>query len=240
MLKLIIFSDVHSNLEALSVVADRIKDESADIVIFLGDVVGYGPNPRECIDIVEKLSHIQVVGNHDYALFKHDFRYFNPLPKLTLEWTREQLTDDEISKLGAHPFFSIFPLFITDGNAMMVHGSPREPLRDYVNPDLPTWSYHMFFEITREFAEIDFLFLGHTHRPTYISVGKKHLFNPGSVGQPRDGDPRSSFLIFELNEQSRNFRYTFVRLSYDVETTCKKLNELNFHPFLCYRLKRGI
>jgi len=239
MFKLAIFSDVHANLEALSVVVDRIKEESPDITVFLGDVVGYGPNPRDCINIVESICDIQVVGNHDYALFKKDFSSFNPLARITLEWTLKQLNEDERNRLGAHPLFSIFPLFITEGNTMFVHGSPREPLRDYVNPDLPSWSYHMFFEITREFTDVSFLFLGHTHKVTYIKVEDKYLFNPGSVGQPRDGDPRASFLIFELNEKARKFRYNFVRLDYDIETTCKKIEEFNLHPFLCHRLRRG-
>ena len=96
------------------------------------------------------------------------------------------------------------------------------------------------FEITREFTEIDFLFLGHTHKPLHIVNGDKHLLNPGSVGQPRDNDPRASFMIFKINEKSRDFEFEHVRLEYDVDTTCNKMGELNFHPFLINRLKRGI
>ncbi len=240
MINLAIFSDVHSNLEALNVVSDQIKDLSPDIIIYLGDTVGYGPNPKECIKTVENMSQIHVVGNHDYALFTNNFIYFNPLPKLSLLWTKEHLSKQEIQLLGSHPLFSIFPLFISEGNAMFVHGSPRKPLRDYVSPNLPSWSYNMFFEITREFTEIDFLFLGHTHKPLHIVNEKKHLFNPGSVGQPRDNDPRASFMTFKINEESKDFEYEHVRLEYDVETTCKKMEELQFHPFLINRLKRGI
>lgn len=240
MITLAIFSDVHANLEALNVVSDQIKDLSPDITIYLGDTVGYGPNPKECIKVVEDMAQIHVVGNHDYALFTNNFIYFNPLPKLSLLWTKEQLSDQEIQLLGSHPFFSIFPLFISEGNAMFVHGSPRKPLRDYVSPNLPSWSYNMFFEITREFTEIDFLFLGHTHKPLHIVNENKHLFNPGSVGQPRDNDPRASFMIFKINEKSKDFEYEPVRLEYDVDTTCNKMEDLQFHPFLINRLKRGI
>lgn len=240
MINLAIFSDVHSNLEALSVVVDYIKDISPDIIIFLGDIVGYGPNPKECIKIVEDIAQIHVVGNHDYAIFTDNFMYFNPLPKISLSWTKQQLTDKEIQILGSHPFFSIFPLFVTEGNAMFVHGSPRKPLRDYVSPNLPSWSYNMFFEITREFTEIDFLFLGHTHKPLHIVNSEKHLLNPGSVGQPRDQNPKASFMTFQIKEKTKEFEFEHVRLDYDVETTCKKMEELQFHPFLINRLRRGI
>ena len=240
MITLAIFSDVHSNLEALTTVLDYIKDVSPDIIIYLGDTVGYGPNPKECIEIIEDVAQIHVVGNHDYAVFTNNFIHFNPLPKISLSWTKKQLTERDIQILGSHPFFSIFPLFITDGNAMFVHGSPRRPLRDYVSPNLPSWSYNMFFEITREFTEIDFLFLGHTHKPLHIVNEDKHLLNPGSVGQPRDNDPRASFMIFKINEKNRDFQFEHVRLEYDVDTTCNKMAELNFHPFLINRLKRGI
>ncbi|MBY8999701.1 MAG: metallophosphoesterase family protein [Candidatus Heimdallarchaeota archaeon] len=240
MITLAIFSDVHANLEALNVVNDRIKDLSPDITIYLGDTIGYGPNPKECIRAVEEMAQIHVVGNHDYALFTNNFIYFNPLPKLSLLWTKEQLSELEIQLLGSHPFFSIFPLFISEGNAMFVHGSPRKPLRDYVSPNLPSWSYNMFFEITREYTEIDFLFLGHTHKPLHIVNEKKHLLNPGSVGQPRDNDPRASFMTFKINEKTKEFEYEHVRLDYDIDTTCKKMEDLQFHPFLINRLKKGI
>ncbi|MHA1668099.1 MAG: metallophosphoesterase family protein [Candidatus Heimdallarchaeaceae archaeon] len=240
MITLAIFSDVHSNLEALDVVMDYLEDLSPDITIFLGDTVGYGPNPKECIEKVEKATQIHVVGNHDYAIFKDNFEHFNPLPKISLSWTKKQLTEKEILQLGSHPLFSIFPLFITDGNAMFVHGSPRRPLRDYVSPNLPSWSYNMFFEITREFTEIEYLFLGHTHKPLHIINDRKHLLNPGSVGQPRDKDPRASFMIFKINEKTKDFEYEIIRLDYDIETTCKKMEEYNFHPFLINRLRRGI
>ena len=110
MINLAIFSDVHANLEALNVVHDAISDLSPDIAIYLGDTIGYGPNPKECIEIVENMAQIHVVGNHDYALFRNNFMYFNPLPKLSLLWTKELLSEQEIQQLGSHPFFSIFPL----------------------------------------------------------------------------------------------------------------------------------
>ena len=116
MITLAIFSDVHSNLEALEVVKDYIQDLSPDITIYLGDTVGYGPNPKECIEIVENMAQIHVVGNHDYAIFTGNYEHFNPLPKISLSWTRKQLTDDEVLKLGSHPLFSIFPFFITEGS----------------------------------------------------------------------------------------------------------------------------
>jgi predicted phosphodiesterase len=240
MITLAIFSDVHSNLEALNIVTDHIKDSSPDIIIYLGDTVGYGPNPKECIEIVENLAQIHVVGNHDYAIWKDNFKYFNPLPKISLSWTKNLLSDREKQLLGSHPFFSIFPFFISEGNAMFVHGSPRRPLRDYVSPDLPSWSYNMFFEITREFTEIDFLFLGHTHKPLHIVNEGKHLLNPGSVGQPRDNDPRASYLTFKIDEETKGFEYEHIRLEYDVELTCNKMEELGFHHFLINRLKKGI
>ena len=93
MITLAIFSDIHSNLEALNIVTDHIKDSSPDIIIYLGDTVGYGPNPKECIEIVENLAQIHVVGNHDYAIWKDNFKYFNPLPKISLSWTKHLLSD---------------------------------------------------------------------------------------------------------------------------------------------------
>ncbi len=240
MTTLAIFSDVHANIEALTVVVDYIKDQSPDLIVFLGDVVGYGPDPKGCIDLVEDIAHIKVVGNHDYALYKNNFTYFNPLPKLRLLWTKEQLSKDYIELLGTYPLFSISPIFITEGTGMYVHGSPRKPLRDYVSPDLPSWSYNMFFQITNDFADVDFLFLGHTHKPLHITNNNKHLFNPGSVGQPRDRNPKASFMMMEIDEFNKKFSFEIVRLAYDLETTCKKMEELNIHCFLINRLKKGI
>ena len=100
--------------------------------------------------------------------------------------------------------------------------------------------YNMFFEITREFTEIDFLFLGHTHKPLHIVNEGKHLLNPGSVGQPRDNDPRASYLTFKIDEETKGFEYEHIRLEYDVELTCNKMEELGFHHFLINRLKKGI
>ena len=235
-----VFSDVHGNLEALDVVVDHINDQAPDIIISLGDIVGYGPNPKECIRKVEEIAHIQIVGNWDYAIFTENLENFNPVPKKSLEWTMEQLNDEEKKNLGSKPLYSIFPLFISEGNAMFVHGSPRSPLRDYVSPDLPEWTYSIFFEITRDFAEIDFLFLGHTHKPLHITVNKKHLFNPGSVGQPRDNDPRASFMLFELDARKKEFNYELIRLDYDIKETQKKMKDYKMNKFLIERLEKGI
>ncbi|MHA1115615.1 MAG: metallophosphatase family protein [Candidatus Heimdallarchaeum aukensis] len=235
-----IISDIHSNLEALTVVLDYIEDLSPDIIISLGDIVGYGPNPKECLNLVEKKANIQIIGNWDYAVYKNEYAHFNEIPKESFFWTRDVLSDYEKKKLGSLPFYSIFPFSRSGENAMFVHGSPRSPLKDYVSPDLPSWTYTVFFEISNDFTEIDFLFLGHTHKPLHIVVGRKHLFNPGSVGQPRDGDPRASFMVFNIDEETLNFDYELVRLEYDIQTTQEKMKENGFNEFLINRLSKGL
>ncbi|MHA1401028.1 MAG: metallophosphoesterase family protein [Candidatus Heimdallarchaeaceae archaeon] len=235
-----IIADVHGNLEALEVVLDYIHDKSPDVIVSLGDIVGYGPNPKECLDIIDREAHVQVVGNWDYAIFTEQYDHFNKIPKKSLLWTMNILNNEDRLRLGSHPLFSIVPFFITEGNAMFVHGSPRSPLKDYVSPDLPVWTYNVFFEITNNFADIDFLFLGHTHKPLHIKVGEKNLFNPGSVGQPRDKDPRASFMFINIEEEKKQFDYELVRLNYDIATTQEKMRELGMHPFLIKRLEKGI
>ncbi len=234
-----IISDVHANLEALEVVVDYINDISPDVVISLGDIVGYGPEPKKCIDIVSKITSVNVVGNWDYAIFTNQYEHFNKLAKESLKWTAKRLSEKDKETLGSYPLYSIVPLFISEGNAMFVHGSPRSPLKDYVSPDLPEWTYQVFFEITNNFTAIDFLFLGHTHKPLHIKVDRKHLFNPGSVGQPRDRDPRASFMIFKTDENKKVFSYELVRLRYDIKLTQQKMRELGIHPFFIERLEKG-
>jgi diadenosine tetraphosphatase ApaH/serine/threonine PP2A family protein phosphatase len=249
-----ILSDVHGNLEALHAVLDDIARHPVRDVYCLGDTLGYGPNPCECLHLVARVCAVALLGNHDQAaLFDPDG--FGLAARRALFWTRERLeapVPDRAAALRRCAFLTDLPRCHREGEHQYVHGSPRNPLHDYVFPE----DIYNQRKMDRLFALIDrCCFQGHTHVPgvfteqgpgqaTFLSPEEtdhvhrlgagKALVNVGSVGQPRDGDPRACYVL--LDGDVVRFR----RVEYDLETTVRKIYAIDeLENFLGDRLRDG-
>lgn len=247
-MKRALVSDIHSNFEALQVVLEDISKQGITEIYCLGDVIGYGPNPRECLDRVMRFP-VCILGNHDQAaMFDPDG--FNPVALRAVYWTREQLES------GGAPaqvnlrwdFLGELPRIKDEGERLFVHGSPREPTNEYVFPEdvYNQRKMQILFDRIRLYC-----FQGHTHIPgvftmsgdflspeefdyEYRLTGDKAMFNVGSVGQPRDGDPRACYAI--LTDDSIIYR----RLEYPFEETIAKIyKEPDLDNMLGDRLREG-
>jgi predicted phosphodiesterase len=239
-----IISDIHSNLEALTVVLADIENRGIETIYCLGDVVGYAANPKECLDMVIEKTAASVLGNHDYAVL-YEPTNFNIGAEQASYWTREALEKETETGqnnkhwqyLGAQQMRWTLEMKLGDVKASLdfVHASPRKPINEYVFPDdvyTTPGKINALFERVKHIC-----FIGHTHLPgvfledpdfytppelggTYpIVEGERAIINVGSVGQPRDKDNRASYVYIEDNEVH------FVRLEYDYETTAKKIYE---------------
>lgn len=207
-----LISDIHGNLEALEVVLDDVKAQGISEIICLGDIIGYGPNPRECIDRVMENCRVTLLGNHDQgAMFDPDG--FNIGAERAIFWTREQLesSNDRANNEKRWEFLAELPRSHRLGSFMFVHGSPRNPLSEYIFPE----DIYNHRKMERLFQLVEhYCFQGHTHVPGVFTEGfqfyapdeidneytlgdGKAMINVGSVGQPRDGDPRACYVILE-------------------------------------------
>jgi diadenosine tetraphosphatase ApaH/serine/threonine PP2A family protein phosphatase len=245
-----IISDIHSNLEALQAVLADIASQSIQEIYCLGDVVGYGPNPRECVDLVMGKCKLVILGNHDQgAMF--DPEGFNPPAERAIFWTRAQLetaAEPRDARERRWEFLAERPRTHRDGSLLFVHGSARNPLNEYVFPE----DIYNQRKMERIFALVERnCFQGHTHVPgiftenyefhspedidyVYHFDGRKTLCNVGSVGQPRDGDWRACYIL--LDDQTIRFR----RVEYDVDTTVNKIYSIpELENFLGDRLRDG-
>jgi diadenosine tetraphosphatase ApaH/serine/threonine PP2A family protein phosphatase len=244
-----LISDIHSNLEGLEAVLADIRQQGVEEIYCLGDIVGYGPNPAECIDLVMKCQ-VCLLGNHDQgALF--DPEGFNMGAERAIFWTRQQLetrNGDEPARLRRLDFLNELPRNFQEGKLLFVHGSARNPLNEYVFPE----DIYNRRKLEKIFALIPgYSFQGHTHVPgvftehcTFLSPDEinfeyrlgqeKVMVNVGSVGQPRDGDPRSCYVILE--DDLVRFR----RVEYPLDETIKKIYAIpDLDNFLGDRLRDG-
>jgi predicted phosphodiesterase len=216
-----IISDIHANLEALEAVLADIEHQGIERVFCLGDIVGYGPNPRECVDKCFQFESC-ILGNHDLGAL-YDPEGFSSGAEQAIFWTRAQLEDKSIAgNVERWQFLSELPRTIRENDVMFVHGSPRAPLTEYVFPE----DVFNSKKLERIFALVDhYCFQGHTHVPGIFmhncyDLGKeKIMVNVGSVGQPRDGDPRACYVVLE--ENSLQFR----RVEYPYQTTRQKIHD---------------
>jgi predicted phosphodiesterase len=247
-MRYLILSDIHSNLEALQACVQRAKQAGYDAVLCCGDLVGYGPNPVEAIDLIRSLNAIVIRGNHDRVAAGIDEpTQFNPHARRAVFWTRSVLPEPYREYLMNLP---IGPVDIDD-EAQIVHGAVSDE-DDYIFTEADADEN---FPLTNK----RITFFGHSHFPVvfctdhhgnsviatsyefdeFIAVkcetGKKLFINPGSVGQPRDGDPRASFAIWDQDRE----RVEFYRVDYDIETTQKKMREAELPPYLIDRLAHG-
>ena len=236
------FSDVHANLEALQACVIDFKTEKIDKLFFLGDAVGYGPNPDECVKLIDDISVANLMGNHDYAaLGLMETDYFNQYAAESVGWTKTSLSEKAIE------IMSDFGLTYEIDDILLVHSSPRDP---------ENWHYILDMEDAEEnfnFFKQKICLVGHTHRPYIVSKkdsepaelaketeevilkDRRYLINIGSLGQPRDGDPRCCYLIYDTKTQKVSFK----RVAYNVKNTQKVMAQVGLPEYLIDRLAVG-
>lgn len=236
-----IISDIHGNLEAFESVLKTIKREGYDLLLCLGDLVGYGPNPNECCQLMRETGGIVVAGNHDWAAVgRTGIEYFNTFARLAIRWTSKVLNEEN------RVYLKGLPLIWTEGDLLLVHSSPSEPsLWNYV------LSPHEAWQEFRTFSERVCL-IGHSHQPTvFFQKGEycqqrqfddlnlvpnlRYILNVGSVGQPRDGDPRAAACIYDSKRNLVDLK----RFAYDVRKTQEKMVKVKLPVYLADRLGLG-
>lgn len=238
-----IISDVHGNLEALDSTLAALTGESIDAILVGGDLVGYGADPGPCLAKIKALCLGVVAGNHDWAavgLFP--LRLFNALAARAVEWTRAQLTAEEVFYLRN------LPLVYENADLSLAHANLVRPKK-----------FEYLFvgeEIAANFAcqKRQLCFIGHTHvpeifveqrgqfssepwnEPLSVRMGNKYIINVGSVGQPRDGDPAAAYCLFDTEKK----QVAIKRVAYDVRKTQRKMRRAGLPPFLSSRLAEGV
>ena len=237
-----IFSDVHANFEALEIVLKAIEYEGVDKTICVGDLVGYGPDPNQCVEKVMEMADIVVAGNHDYAACGMlSTEYFNEYARMAIDWTSRVLDTKFIDIL------SNLPLTVTEDGITIVHATPEAPSGWHYILDVA--DAHKSFKALKN----SLCFVGHSHIPVAfvqdqngrisirnpseveIKMGEKYIINVGSVGQPRDGDPRTTYGILDTDKK----KFWLKRLPYPVEEVQKKMREEHLPPYLINRLSVG-
>ena len=246
-MRALIISDVHSNLEAFdAVLADADGRGGYDTIWFLGDLVGYGADPGPCISRLRSLPHVAVAGNHDHAVTgKLNPDLFNGAARAAALWTACQLTDDETAYLAGLPEVQ------TVGNFTHVHGSLRDPVMEYLISEPAALA-------TFALLATPFCLVGHSHyplvwtetehganvalldatEPLLLDAGRRFIVNPGSVGQPRDGDWRASYLVYD-DDVGDAGALEHHRVEYDIATAQAKIRTAGLPDSLADRLSRG-
>jgi predicted phosphodiesterase len=239
-MKYAVIADIHGNLEALQVVLEDIKNQKCTHYCCVGDVVGYNANPKECLDIIRGMGMPVVKGNHDeYCSTNETLEGFNPHAADAVNWTRQQLNEEDKQWLRDFKYVRLVASF------SMVHATLDGPQR---------WGYvfdKLMAAASFTYQNTGVCFFGHTHVPlafirdsqvrggTYskfkVEPGKKYFVNVGSVGQPRDGNPKAAYVIYDLDEGSIELR----RLDYDIPTAQKKILAAGLPPRLAERLAYG-
>lgn len=238
-----VIADIHANLAAFAAVLGEIEHMGGvDEIWCLGDVVGYGPEPHRCIELLRRYKHVCVAGNHDRAVIgKLNTSYFNPDAAIACQWTMTQLNREDFEYLES------LPLTVEKGDFLLVHGSPMDPLLEYV---MSTGIAERNFN----FFQTKFCLAGHTHVPAIFKeaedscvfvpfspgiglvLGKdRKIINPGGVGQPRDGNASASYAIYE--SESRIIK--LYRIPYDIESTQDAMMKAGLPIHLVTRLKSG-
>jgi predicted phosphodiesterase len=238
-----VISDIHGNLHALDAVLADIEREAADEIWCLGDVVGYGPRPNECADIIRERAAITLVGNHDLAAIgKLDTAEFGPLAAESAHWTERALNDDQAAWLR-----TLGPAAVREG-IELYHGSARDPVWEYVlseqvalenllvtsAPIVLVGHSHLALALAWDGATIDG---GLARAGTDLDTSSaRWLLNPGSVGQPRDGDPRAAWLLIDISARRAAFR----RVPYPIDETQAEMRAAGLPEDLAAWLARGI
>lgn len=232
-MKIALISDIHSNLHALTRALSAIEKHKVDEIYCLGDIVGYGADPAPCVELVRKHCTASVLGNHDLAVARDEGTDFLPRSgQSAIRHNRSKLSDDQLEYLAALPY-----TLVMDG-CTFVHATPK-------NPQL--WvRFDTLGVVTDQFQyfKTPFCFVGHTHIPAVVGEklgmfrvrrGSRYIINAGSVGQPRDNDPRLGFVIFDTAEVT----HELIRVGYDVEGAAARIVADGLPKDLAGRLKRG-
>lgn len=233
-----VLSDIHSNLEALQAVLEFLYQKNITQIYCTGDLVGYGPNPNEVIEIIRQRKIPCCLGNHDAAVInKTSIAYFNNYASTAVLWTKERITTENLL------FLQTLPYQIELDDYLLVHSSPSEP---------PAWKYiFSLYDAEEEFSffQQKVCFVGHSHVPGIFSDkmkqlhsknveltrGEKYVINVGSVGQPRDGDPRACVLLFDEEKYIASIH----RIGYDVDRVKWKIIQAGLPEYLGIRLTSG-
>jgi diadenosine tetraphosphatase ApaH/serine/threonine PP2A family protein phosphatase len=236
-----ILSDIHGNLEALTAVMRELKGMAIDQYYCLGDVIGYGANPRECLKTIKELTQILVMGNHEWAVLGHDdLSSWSEAAREALLWTRRQLLVEDLEYLSGLPFYQKTEHFA------MTHGAYPNPEEFVYLEDLATARRMMAC------APHSLMFIGHTHIPLiiqgrpgeelFVSRGRvvtvpdtQYIINVGSVGQPRDGNPLASFAVYDTQQRTVEIH----RIAYDIAIAQEKIRQAGLPRMLADRLKMG-
>jgi putative phosphoesterase len=226
-LKVLVISDIHSNLAALEAVLDDAGPW--DAAISAGDTVGYGPNPEECVDRLYFKRFKCVAGNHDNAVATIETDWFNDDAQDAIRINRGQLSLASLRWLGKLP--TELKLELDGFRISVYHGSPTEPLTSYIYPNYAEAHAVSFLSQTGA----DVLILGHTHISYKIKRGDRLMLNPGSVGQPRDGNPQASYLILETDPLKAEHR----RVEYNIDATAEAIDVACLPHSFATRLYRG-
>lgn len=237
-----IFSDIHANLPALEAVLESMKANGVERRVCLGDIVGYGASPNECVELTRESADVCILGNHDSVAIRWDSDVgFNPYAKKAIEWTQENLNESSKQYLRSLPYM------YEENDVCFVHASPMSPA---------DWIYITDLEDALDafdhFGERH-CFVGHTHSPVIVAMrdgeipkvietgfyrledGERLLMNVGSVGQPRDRDSRASYCLYDTEAQT----VKLVRLEYDIARTQKAMRDAGLPDFLVERLELG-
>ncbi len=234
-----VISDIHSNLAALHVALDYLEQKGVDKIVCLGDVVGYGPRPNECVELVRKHCQVSLMGNHDHAVLGlTDTYYFNQYAREAVSWTQRTLT------VNNKAFLENMPFSHSENDLLFVHSTPVHP---------EEWHYILSEYEAKQYLESipqKICFVGHSHIPVVFSsnsgsffkeeidldlVNDKYIVNVGSIGQPRDNDPRLCFVL--LDTSHGHLKYD--RLEYPVQETYNEILQNKLPPFLAMRLLSG-
>jgi len=236
-MKIAILSDIHGNLEALTEALTYVDENNISEIYCLGDIVGYGPNPNECIELITKRCQRIVIGNHDHAAIGlTSTEYFNDFAKIATAWTSNVLTEQNKEFLSSLDF-----TYQTD-DYLLVHATPSQPaLWHYILSEVD--AQHEFRHFEQRLC-----FIGHSHFPIVfhkqgytreeklkLAKRNKYIINVGSIGQPRDGNPRTCFCVY--NQDTNKLEY--IRLEYDMAKTREKIVKAGLPVFLADRLIKG-
>jgi len=229
-MRIALISDLHANLEATNAVLREIDRIKPDYVLCLGDLIGYGPNPDEVVQIIRERGYDTVIGNHDSILTGNvAFNHFREPNKSLLKKSVDLLSHDNRTWLQTRP------LILESENWLAVHSSPINP-QEWAYLDTAVKCHQALEQTTQQY-----IFVGHTHRGGIVAdefgifglkPGHRYVINPGSVGQSRDGDPRASFMLIDLKELSSKH----MRISYDQQETLKAYKKLDISPADALRL----
>jgi len=241
-MRVLIISDIHANLAAFKAVLADAKGQWEQIWC-LGDIIGYGPNPNECVSLLQEQNHISLSGNHDWAaLGKLDISSFNRVARLAITWTKNQLTSDSTEYLNSLPAHIEQPLFT------LAHASPRQPVWEYIL-DAETAA------INFDYFKSPYCLVGHTHVPIiyeadedkYVSghpptydaplqlTSHRRIINPGSVGQPRDANPDAAYALLD----TESLIWQHKRTPYPIKETQASMREEKMPDRLIERLSYG-